>query len=106
MIASWQSVISQLKHYPQFQSVATIKAYYDSLLPTNKKVLGMLLSSPATDAERDALKFLQRFIRGLDMSNLIQFLRFTTAMDIVVDKKLGADYMDKFQPGLRFQPGC
>ena len=88
MIASWQSVISQLKHYPQFQSVATIKAYYDSLLPTNKKVLGMLLSSPATDAERDALKFLQRFIRGLDMSKLIQFLRFTTAMDIIVGKRL------------------
>ncbi len=48
----------------------------------------MLLSSPATDAERDALKFLQRFIRGLDMSKLIQFLRFTTAMDIIVGKKL------------------
>ena len=83
----------QLKCYPQFQSVAAVKAYYDSLLPSNKKVLGMLVSNPNTDAERDAFKFLQKFIRGLDMSKLIRFLCFTTAMDVIVGNKLEVTFI-------------
>lgn len=93
MIASWQSIMHQLKCYPQFQSVAAVKAYYDSLLPSNKKVLGMLVSNPNTDAERDAFKFLQKFIRGLDMSKLIRFLCFTTAMDVIVGNKLEVTFI-------------
>lgn len=49
MIDSWQSVMQELKCYQPFQSVAAVKAYYDSLLPSNRKVMGMLVSSPAKD---------------------------------------------------------
>ena len=53
----------------------------------------MLVADPTNNAERDALKFLQRFIRGLEMSKLVQFLRFTTAMDIIVGNKLKISFI-------------
>ena len=93
MIASWQSTCHQLKLYPAFNTIAAVKTNYDSLLPTNKKVLDMLVANPTNDAERDALKFLQRFIRGLEMSKLVKFLRFTTAMDVVVGNKLNISFI-------------
>ena len=58
-------------------------AIYEALNPTTKKVLKSLLCTPKTDSERDVYKFLQRFISGLDMAKLLNFLQFTTAMDIM-----------------------
>jgi hypothetical protein len=65
-----------------------IQQFYDMVKPTNKKVLQKLDANPLTDSERDAVKFLQRYLRGLDNSKLLQFLRFTTASDIMIDGKL------------------
>eukprot|EP00794_Sanderia_malayensis_P020825 gene20825-22869_t len=66
--------------------VATaMEAFFNNARPTTKKILGILDVNPSTDGERDALKFLQRYIRGLGSKAMLQFLRFTTAMDIVVD---------------------
>ena len=88
MISTWQPSVQELKQYPQFQSTSGIQGLYDTLKPTTKKVLGMLAAQPNTEAERDAFKFLQRYIRGLDNTKLIQFLRFTTASDILMTSKL------------------
>ena len=66
----------------------SIQGLYDTLNPTNKKVLETLIAQPNTDVERDALKFLQRYIGGLDNGKLIQFLRFTTASDVLIANKL------------------
>ncbi len=93
MIASWQSTCHQLKLYPAFHTIEAVKTLYNSLLPNTKKVLDMLVADPTNNAERDALKFLQRFIRGLEMSKLVQFLRFTTAMDVIVGNKLKISFI-------------
>ena len=93
MIASWQSMCHQLKLYPAFQTIKSVKAHYDSLLPTTKKVLDVLVANPRNNAERDALKFLKRFIRGLEKPKLVQFLRLTTAMDIIVGNKLNISFV-------------
>ena len=93
MIAAWQSTCHQLKLYPAFYTIAAVKTFYNSLLPTTKKVLDMLVANPTNDAERDALKFLQRFIRGLETSKLVQFLRFTTATDVIVGNKLAISFV-------------
>ena len=86
MISSWESVITSLKAHPSFQSLAALGAFYDKLKPTNKKVLDSFVSLPSTDGERDAFKFLQRFVRGLDETKLLQFLCFTTGMDVIQEK--------------------
>ena len=88
MISTWQPSVQELKQYPHFQSVSGIQGLYDTLNLTNKKVLETLVAQPNTDAERDTLKFLQRYIRGLDNGKLIQFLRFTTASDVLITNKL------------------
>ena len=88
MISTWQPSVQELKQYPQFQSTSGIQGLYDTLKPTTKKVLEILAAQPNTEAERDAFKFLQRYIRGLDNTKLIQFLRFTTASDILITSKL------------------
>lgn len=88
MISTWQPSVQRLKQYPQFQSISSIQGLYDACKPTNKKVLETLEAHPNTEAERDALKFLQRYIRGLDNAKLIQFLRFTTASDALIANKI------------------
>ncbi|XP_067026126.1 uncharacterized protein [Acropora muricata] len=88
MISTWQPSVQELKQYPQFQSTSGIQGLYDTLKPTTKKVLQILAAQPNTEAERDAFKFLQRYVRGLDNTKLIQFLRFTTASDILTTTKL------------------
>lgn len=93
MIASWQTTFQQLKLYPAFQTIAAVEIHYNSLLPTTKKVLDMLDANPTSNAERDALKFLQRFVRGLELSKLVQFLRFTTAMDVIVGNKIRISFI-------------
>ena len=93
MISSLQPFVQQLKQYAQFQTIPAVEGFYDSLKPTTKKVLSCLTSNPQSDGERDAFKFLQRFVRGLEMPKLLQFLRFTTAMDIMIDKKIEVTFL-------------
>ena len=88
MIFTWQPSVQELKQYQHFQSVSGIQGLYDTLNPTNKKVPETLVAQPDTDPERDALKFLQNYIRRLDNGKLIQFLRFTTASDVLITNKL------------------
>ena len=74
MISSLQAFVQQLKQYPQFQTISSVEGFYDSLKPTTKRVLSCLNSNPQSEGERDAFKFLQRFVRGLEMPKLLQFL--------------------------------
>jgi hypothetical protein len=88
MAATWQPILSELEQCEVFQSLDKLNTFYDSIKPTNKKVLQMLVAEPITDAERDALKFLQRYIRGLDDAKLQHFLRFTTGADVLIVENL------------------
>ena len=93
MISSLQPFVQQLKQYPQFQTISAVEGFYDSLKPTTKRVLSFLTSNPQSEGERDAFKFLKRFVRGLEMPKLLQFLRFTTAVDIMIDKKIEVTFI-------------
>ena len=101
MISSWESVITSLKAHPSFQSLAALDAFYDKLKPTNKKVLDSFVSLPSTDGEMAAFKFLQRFVRGLDETKLLQFLCFTTGMDVMQEKKIEVMYTENERLGSR-----
>ena len=93
MISSLRPFVQQLKQYPEFQTISAVEGFYDSLKPTTKRGLSCLTSNPQSEGERDAFKFLQRFVRGLEMPKLLQFLRFTTAMDIMIDKKIEVTFI-------------
>ncbi|CAB3981201.1 Hypothetical predicted protein, partial [Paramuricea clavata] len=80
MVATWQPVLQTLKKYPPFQTLSALEVSYEDTKPTTKKILQLLDANPNSDAERDAFRFLQRYIRGLDNSQPLQFLRFTTSL--------------------------
>ena len=93
MISSLQPFVQQFKQYPQFQTISAVEGFCDSLKPTTKRVLSCLTSNPQSEGERDAFKFLQRFVIGLEIPKLLQFLRFATAMDIMIDKKIEVTFI-------------
>ncbi len=93
MVSTWQPVLQTLKKYPPFQTLSALEVFYEDTKPTTKKVLQLLDANPNSDAERDAFRFLQRYVRGLDNSQLLQFLRFTTASDILISGKVQVTFL-------------
>ena len=74
MACSWSKVMRKLRSFSEFCCFDAVHHYYSSANPTNKAVISLLDVEPKSDAERDCLRFLQRYIRGLDKSQLIKFL--------------------------------
>ena len=58
MLATWQPLVQELKHYPQFQDCSAVLRLYDEIKPTKKKVLEKFSADPKSEGNRDALKFL------------------------------------------------
>ena len=81
MVCSWKKHISLLKRYHEFKSFETVHKFYKESEPTTK-VLALLRADPKSDSERQGLKYLQRYIRGLDKVFLLKYLRFVTGTNI------------------------
>ena len=60
-----------------------IQCMYADKKPTCRKVLKLIDASPVTPADRQALGFLQQYIRGLDEMGLRRLLRFVTGSDVI-----------------------
>ena len=95
MLSTWQPILSELKMFEPFQSPESLELLYESLKPTNKKVLQLLVAEPTTGGERDALKFLQRYVRGLETANLLHFLHFTTGADVLIVKSITVSFVKR-----------
>ncbi|KAK3700877.1 hypothetical protein QZH41_003040 [Actinostola sp. cb2023] len=72
----WTRPCSTLRKY--FSTAGDIDQLYERVRPSNKKVLALLSSSPETNAQREALSFLERYVRGIGEEKLYKFLRFCT----------------------------
>lgn len=96
----WGPVVPHLKIY--FPDVSTVNDLYSSIVPTNAKVIAILKAIPVTPAEGETLAHLKRFIRALDESKLVIFLRFTTASDVLVTDKLTVSFSNSV--GLQRRP--
>ena len=88
----------KLRSCPEFFCFDAIHQYYSNTIqyytnPYNKAVSSLLDVGPKTDAETDFLPFLQRYIRTLDKSQLIKFLRFTMGSDIIAFNKITVDFV-------------
>ena len=91
-----------LQSFPEFCCFDAVLQYYSSANSTDKGVISLLNVEPKSDAERDCLRFLQRYIRGLDKSQLIKSLRFTTGSDIVAVDKITVDFIKS--DGMQHRP--
>ena len=73
MVYSWSKVMHKLRSFPEFYCFDAVHQDYLSANPTSKAVISLLDVEPKSDAEGDCLRFLQRYIRGLDKPQLIKF---------------------------------
>lgn len=90
MIFALHSFVKQLPKNSLFQSVPVIEVLYDSRKQTVKKLLSCLISNRCSEGERDAFKFLQRFVRGMDIQKTSTFFAIYNRRHgmIVVGKKI------------------
>ncbi|KAM3615430.1 uncharacterized protein V6R79_002190 [Siganus canaliculatus] len=66
-----------------FASPQDILEMYEVKRPTVKKLLRLLDASPVTEVEKQSLRFLQQYVRGLDHTGLRRMLRFITGADVI-----------------------
>ena len=79
----WKEVILAL--VPSFPNLESLMEKYQSLVPSISNVLSCIQADPVNDAERESLKFLKRFIRGLDSpQKLSSFLRFISRSELML----------------------
>lgn len=84
VIDNWKKPMQLgLGSMPCFTSIQDITMLYESSLPTVKRVLNLITAEPQTNAERDVLSYLKRFIRGMDDEKLRKFLRFCTGASMI-----------------------
>ena len=78
----WKSVIPWLcECFPQKEKLDNL---YEKLCPTVSRVISCFEADETNEAERDAMKHLKRFVRGLDTAKLGKFLQFVTGSDIML----------------------
>lgn len=69
-------------------TTATIQVMYEEKKTTCRKILKLIEATPVTPAEKQALRFLQQYIRGLDELGLRRLLRFVTGSDVICVTKV------------------
>ena len=89
MAACWKGCFERLKEEEEFSSKDAMKLYYEKVIPSTKRLIGLIDASPNDDAEKDALSYFKRFIQGLDQKMLKKLLRFLTGSDIIVVESIG-----------------
>lgn len=60
--------------------------------PTAKKVIKALDAKPTSDAEKESLSFLKKFIKSLDAVSLKTFLKFVTGSDVMVLQTISVSF--------------
>ena len=98
---AWIPIVNKLKQHPEFTTIESLHALYEAKKPTNKKVCNLLSANPSTDAERECLSHLKRFIKSLDDSMLRLFLKFITGSDTLAVEKVDIGFNEEIGFGRR-----
>ena len=89
------------KQWLGLKEVGDIDMLFEKIRPTNRKVLDLVRPAvPITnEAEKDALDYLKRFVRGLNQQDLSSFLRFITGSDMICVNKIPVQFtsLDGFE---------
>lgn len=95
---SWSSPLSVMRK-ADFPNIHQVEKLFEEAKPTNKKVLGLISANCINSAEREAVSYFQRYIRGVDREKLTKFLRFCTGstMSCVQKITLMFTHLDGFQ---------
>lgn len=79
----WKDIVSTL--LPSFPDISALSNRNELLIPSTSKILSCLEANPESDGERDSLKFLKRYIKGLDtLQKLSKFVRFISGSELML----------------------
>lgn len=99
IIDCWQKSFSILK--TSIHNSKVLANVFTRALPTNKKVIDLLKVVPEAknNAERDAISYLKRYLRGLDAEKLRKVLRFLTGANVICVKRINVTFssLDGFE---------
>ena len=80
---SWKCILQALvESFPTLQSLTD---RYEEVQPSVSRILNCIQADPQSDAERECLKFLKRYIKGLDTpQKLSTFVRFISGSELML----------------------
>ena len=82
MASCWKSLFYPLK--TKFPNPDDLHYLYQTLEPTNKKVISCISASPHNEAESECLYYFKKYIRSLDTTMLKHLLCFVTGTEVLV----------------------
>lgn len=82
VVDCWKNVIPFFLEY--FPRLDNIDSLYERLVPTVSRVIASFRAEERNEAERDTMKHLKRFVRGLDKVKLGKFLQFITGSNVMI----------------------
>ena len=88
----WVLVLGILKGQADFANVESLRQLFLDNKPTAKKVIKALHAKPTSDAEKESLGFLKKFIKSLDAVSLKVFLKFLTASDLMILQTIAVSF--------------
>lgn len=95
----WREVISPLRAY--FITPESLDQFYERLVPNTSKVVNSLQAECKSDAERECLKYLKKYIRGLEHSKLTKFLKFVTGSELMIFDRIEVTFNQLEKAGRR-----
>ncbi|XP_022800904.1 uncharacterized protein LOC111338653 [Stylophora pistillata] len=79
----WAPILDVPRCDHSFQTLEGLDQLYKSKRPIAKKTVKLLQGEQATDAERQSLDYLKKFVKSLEGKALSMFLRFCTGRDVI-----------------------
>lgn len=79
----WAPILDVLRCDHSFQTLEGLDRLYESKRPTAKKIIKLFQGEASTDAERQSLDYLKKFVKSLEGKALSMFLRFCTGSDVI-----------------------
>ena len=92
----WRDVLQTGFQGTMLSSMDGLRKIFNDIQPTNKKVLDMIhanhLNSHISSGEQETLKYLKRFVRGLELAQLKSFLMFVTGADVICVESIKIEF--------------
>lgn len=90
---SWKNILLVLRE--SFPTLESLTERYEEVTPSVNKITSCIQSDPQSDAERECLKFLNRYIRGLDTpQKLSTFLRFISGSELMLFEGIQVTFIE------------
>ena len=92
MASCWKNHFGLLKKNILFTNATSLRKIYADFEPTPKKIINIIRVNPCNDAEREALGFFKRYIKGLEAIQLKKLLKFITGSDLIITEFINISF--------------